>query len=483
MSARTRPMLLQGLVASALGARLLTHAPSAQAEPPGPEGGASSSAVPAARPTKLVGDGGAVAYLVESHELPLVDISISFRSGSTFDPAEKRGLARMFARMLRRGAVGYTADVIEETIDRYGGELSVDTSTSTINIHAQVIRRNLEPFLKLVTAVIAHPTFPEDELGRLRREAVAELIEARDSDRSLATKFFRKAVFGDHPYGRGSSGTTKSIPGITRDDVVAFHAKHFRRGNVVLGIAGDVTRDDVEKLILPLVTALPDGAAIVDPTPAPTMTKGRRLVFVDKPARTQTQILIGGLGTHPKDGDHTSLHVANTVFGGTFTARLMKEVRSVRGWSYGAYSRLPIDRQREAFSMWTFPAATDAAACIALELELLEKFVKEGISDAELGFAKGYLGESYAFDIDTPFKRVRQAVDEELYGLAADYHTAYVEHVRAVPLEGANAALKTRLDLDNLVVVVVGTAADLEEAVKKAIPRLDASEVVSFETE
>ncbi len=435
------------------------------------------------RATRIDAGGGAVAYLVESHELPLVDMSISFRSGSALETDEKHGSTRLFARMLRRGAAGRSSDDIEAAIDRLGGELSVDVSASSINIHAQVIRRNLEPFVALVKDLLTKPTFPEDELARLRREAVAEIIESRDSDKSLASRFFRRAVFGKHPYGRGTSGTVKSIPGITRADVVAAHQLHVRRGNVVLGIAGDVTEADAKKIILPLVSSMPEGGAVADPTPEPTFPKGHRLVFVDKPARTQTQIMIGALGTHANDPDHIALHVANTVFGGTFTARLMKEVRSVRGWSYGAYSRLPIDRRRDSFSMWTFPAATDAAACVALELTMFDELLQKGITDQELAFAKSYLGESYAFDIDTAFKRVRQAVDEDLYGLPSDYHTGYVAHIQGVTRDQANAALKARLSADDYVVVVVGTAADLKEPIAKAIPKLASTEVIPFDAD
>lgn len=455
-------------------ALLMSHQPASAAKP----------LVPSTKPPmKLEPGGGAVGYLVESHELPLVDMSISFRSGSAIEPDDKVGLTRLFARMLRRGAAGRSSDDIEAAIDRLGGELSADVSASSINIHAQVIRRNLEPFVALIKDLLLKPTFAEDELARLRREAVAEVIEARDSDKAVASKFFRRAVFGKHPYGRGTAGTVKTIPTITRDDIVAAHKLHIRRGNVVLGIAGDVTDADAKKIILPLINALPDGGPVADPTQDPTFGKGRRLVFVDKPARTQTQILIGMLGTHAKDADHVPLHVANTVFGGTFTARLMKEVRSVRGWSYGAYSRLPIDRRRDSFSMWTFPAATDAAQCLALEVSMLEDLVKKGITDQELAFAKSYLVESYAFDIDTAFKRVRQAVDEDLYGLPSDYHTGYIGHVQAVTREQANGALKARLSADDFVVIVVGTASEIKDAVAKSIPNLASTEVVAYDAD
>ncbi len=474
---RRRSGVLPFLFAGAIGAGCLSH----EGPTPSAASGGTAPRPKAARPTRIDAGDGAVAYLIESHELPLVDLSISFRTGSAFDPAEKLGLTRIFARMLRRGAEGWTSDRVEEMIDRYGAEIGVDASASTITVHAQVIRRNLEPFMALLTAMLAKPTFAPDELARLQREAVAEIIEARDSDRSLAGSFFRKALFGAHAYGR--RGTTKTIPTITRDDVVAFHAKHVVRANVVLGISGDVSEADVRSLILPLVGALPKGAALADPTEEPAPIKGRKLLIVDKPARSQTQILIGGLGTRPDDPDHFPLHVANTVFGGTFTARLMAQVRSKRGWSYGAYSRLPIDRRREAFSMWTFPSATDAAPCVALELELLEALVKDGITQEELEFAQGFLAESYAFDIDTAYKRVRQAVDEELYALPGDYHTRYVERVRGVTLAEANDSLRARIPVEDLVIVVVGTAAQIKEPLEQAIPRLASVEVVPFDQE
>ena len=467
--------------ASASGSHLLAHAPNAAAV--APSASAIGASATAARPKRIDLVGGSTAFLIESHELPLVDIGISLRSGSADDRADKIGLSRLATRMLRRGAEGWSSDKIEDTIDLLGGEISADVSASTVSIHVQVIKRNLAPMMQLLRALLASPTFPEDELSRLRRETLAEIVEARDSDRALAGKFFREALFGDHAYGRGSTGTTKSVSSLTRADTVAWHRRHFVQGNVIVGVSGDVNEAELKSLIAPVFAALPSGAAPVDNVVDPVVPKGRRLVIIDKPARTQTQILIGGLGTHPLDDDHVPLHVANTIFGGTFTARLMKAIRSERGWSYGASSRLPIERRREGFSMWTFPAATDAAACVQLEIELLEKLVAEGITDEELAFAQSYLSESYAFDIDTPYKRVRQAVDEMLYGLPDDYHTGYVRHVRAVTRSQANEALKKRISLDDFVVVVVGTASELREPLSKAIPRLSAIEIIPFDRE
>ena len=212
------------------------------------------------------------------------------------------------------------------------------------------------------------------------------------------------------------------------------------------------------------------------------MLKGRHLRIVDKPERTQTQIQIGRLGTHPHDADHVPLLVGNAVFGGAFTARLMRAVRSERGWSYGASSRLSIDRVREAWNMWTFPASTDAAPCIALQLELMKTWVDAGITAEELAFAKSFLIKSHAFAIDTADKRLEQAMEVWLYDLPSNYFSDYLQHVEAVTAEQVNQALGTRLSTDDLVLSVVATESEIGAALK-ALPGLASSEVVAFDAD
>ncbi len=165
------------------------------------------------------------------------------------------------------------------------------------------------------------------------------------------------------------------------------------------------------------------------------MPPGRRLVVVDKPERTQTQMLVATLGTSPHDDDHVPILVANAVFGGTFTSRLMKEIRSKRGWSYGASTRAGVDRRRQSWVMWTFPSAEDAAPCLKLSVELLETWVSGGVTARELAFIQRYLVRSHAFEIDTATKRLHQALDVECISLPPDYFTGWLDRVRAVTAE------------------------------------------------
>jgi zinc protease len=422
-------------------------------------------------------------YLEENHALPLVSIAVAIRSGAASDPEGKEGLTRLMVRMLRRGCRGLASHEIEEKIDSLGAEFAADVSASVITLHVDVISRSLDPMVDLLATLMAEPTFDEGELGKLLRETEGEIIEARDNDRSLATRHFRRLVFEGHPYGRRLGGTISSVRGITRQDVVQYYQRHFVQGNVDIAFSGDVDETKAAEISQRLVSRLGAGKSAPFAIASPESRRGKRLVFVDKPERTQTQILMGDIGSHPRDADHIPLHVATTIFGGTFTSRMMRAIRSERGWSYGAAARLPYDAQRDAFSMWTFPAAKDAAACIELQLELLGAWREKGILPKELSFAQRYLMRSHAFDIDTAQKRVHQKLDVDLFDLPADYHTKYLEHVESVTLDTANEAIRRRISGEDLVVAVVGTHAEIGEAVARAIPGLTKVEVVPYDAE
>jgi len=422
--------------------------------------------------------------LVEtSHDLPLVAVSVALRMGALEDPADAEGSVRLLGRLMRRSAGGRSAEANDALIEGMGAALGADVTQSTVSFHGSVITRSLDRFGEFLIDALARPALPEDELARLKRETLAELMETLDDDRSLARRWFRKTIFAGHPYGRSAGGTKAGIEHATLDGLRALYRRLVVPENLVVALAGDVTPERAARFATELASALKRGERLVDRTPDPTVRAGRHLVVVDKPERTQTQIIIGGLGSHPADPDHFALSVANTAFGGTFTARLMQEVRVKRGWSYGAYSSLPFDRRRQAFSMWTFPKASDAAACIALELDMLEKLRRDGLKKSELAWAKRYLMRSHAFAIDTAGKRVGLKLDSTLYDLPAGYFDNYTENLRAVTLEQANQALRERLSDENLLVTLVGTEAVVGKDVREAIPRLATSDVVRYDAE
>ena len=406
------------------------------------------------------------------HDLPFVSVMVGFRTGASQDPEGLEGVTRAAVRMLRRGAAGMDAAQIADAFDSMGAEYGEYVGLNAIHLSIDVIRRSLDRVVDLLCTLLGSPDFDEVELGKLLRETESEVLETRNHDRALCGRALRRVLFAGHPFSRRVSGLPESLRRIERRHVQEQHRAMLVRDNVVFAFSGDLTETEAHSIAKRICAALPEGPVSGRVREDPLPLSGRRLVFVDKPDRTQTQMLIGTLGTRASDPDHTSLLVANTVFGGAFTSRLMSEVRVKRGWSYGAYANLPIDLCREAFTVWTHPNADDAAACLALELELLETWRTRGITARELTFTKRYLSRSQAFEVDTASKRAQRKLLTRIYELPDDYYDGFLDRVKAVTVQSANLALRERLDLTALVVAVTGTFDRIGEGVAGAIPDL-----------
>jgi zinc protease len=434
------------------------------------------------RPERI--DIGRVPVIVEPcSAVPLVSVTMATRTGASLDPIGQEGLSRVAARLSRRTAGGRPLLEIERELDRIGAHLGSDVSYSTSCLSATALTRSLTSVVDVMSQAVSHPSLDVEEFERLRRESRGELVESRDSDRNLCHRALRRTLFAGHDYGRSVGGTIQSLERLSHASLVAHHQATNCRDNVVLAFSGDLEVGQARAAAEQLLSTLPELPAPVDMVRDPEFPKGRHLVVVDKPERTQCQILIGLSGTRPDDSDHSALHVASTVFGGTFCSRLMQEVRAKRGWSYGAYATLAVDRCRHGLTLWTFPAAKDAVDCMALELDMLEALVKGGITKRELTAAKSTMVRSHAFSVDTAAKRASLELEVLTLGLPPDYYSLYEERIEAVTLDEANDALRTRLDPSALVVAVVGTASELTDVLAERLGPGTTKTVVPYDSD
>ena len=177
--------------------------------------------------------------LVEEHTLPIVVVNLVLRAGALADPVGKEGLAFLTAQMLTRGAGALSQEAIADALDFLGSSLSASVGRETMGLGGDALVRNLDTFVGLMARVLLEPTFPADELDKVKRQTLAELAQVRDNDSALCQRAFVRTLFAGHPYGRPAKGTEESIARITRDDLVAFHAEHYRGSDVLVGAAGD----------------------------------------------------------------------------------------------------------------------------------------------------------------------------------------------------------------------------------------------------
>jgi zinc protease len=404
-----------------------------------------------------------------STDLPLVDLRHVVRTGAVTEPAELTGVGRIALRLLRRGAAGMARRELDEAFDRIAAVVSVQATPDFYAIHVRVLRRFLERATDLVAKVMLEPELSQDELDRLRRESVAEVVTSRDDDRHLASRALRMLVFGDHPYGLTTRGTVETIERMTLDDAARFLDQHLVADAFLVGAAGDIDdvalRDCLDRTVARLPRRSPPAADCEPPVSVP----GIRVVLVDKPERTQTQIFLGHVGTAYGDPHDLPLRVALTAFGGTFTSRLMREVRVERGWSYGAYASMGRGRLPDLLNMWVFPAMKDAVPCIELVLRLYEELQAEGPTPDDVAFARDFLARSMALQKDTASARLTLRLKQELLGMPDDYYDTFAERVRAVTPEQARDATAARLDHRSLAIAITCTASELAGPLRKLL--------------
>jgi zinc protease len=399
--------------------------------------------------------------------LPLVGIGVSARSGSLSDPDGLEGLSRLLARAMRMGTKALRSRALEERLDELGAQLSMSSSQQTMHFGGVVVAQNLTPFVELLASLLREPALRPADARKVQRELSAELVALCDDDRALCSRHFRRFAYGAHPYGRPRSGTRASLGRIRHADVVAHHARTIAAQNLVIDVWGDFEPRALSRLLERCFGGLPKGKCQTPLVTEPVLARGRRVLVVDKPERTQTQILVGALGTSAHDRDHAALVAGNTAFGGLFTSRLNDEVRVKRGLSYGASSSFTLSRTREMWTMHTFPAARDARACLELQLGLYERWVTRGVTARELAAVKRYLHKGHAFEIDTAQKRLDQRLDIELFDWPKTHHTGFLPRVQRLTRDDVQVSLARRLSLRDQAIVMVATADQLVPQLEK----------------
>lgn len=422
-------------------------------------------------------DNGLKLIVIEHHELPVVAFRLVLRSGSACDPAGKAGLADLTAGLLRKGTKSRTATQISEEIDFVGGSLGAGSGRDATYATCQVLTKHFDVGLDLLTDVILNSVFADEEIERLRKQTLAAVKQKKDDPGSVADEKFEEFLFGDHPYGRPTEGTEESIPAITREDIVGFHKTHYVPNNAILAVVGDVnTKEATDKVRAELSGWA--GAEVPELTAAePPAVKGYQVLLVDKPDLTQTYIKIGHLGVDRKNPDYFPVKVMNYILGGGgFASRMMDEVRSKRGLTYGIGCGFDENKLRGAYKVSTYTQNDSTAAAIAAIIEQIKRIRAEPVTDTELQETKSFYTGYFPLRFETPSQIATQILEVELYDLGEDYVKDYRKNINAVTKEDVLRVAQQYLDPENLKLVVVSKAED----VKSSLEPLGKVEVVSF---
>tara|TARA_R110002074_G_scaffold109822_5_gene236673 strand:+ start:4415 stop:5731 length:1317 start_codon:yes stop_codon:yes gene_type:complete len=407
--------------------------------------------------------GGLTAWLVEEHSIPFVALELRFRGGASLDAPGKRGAINLMTGLLEEGAADMDARAFSRASEALATSFDFDVSSDALSISARFLTENRDASAILLRAALQEPRFGEAAIERVRGQVLSIIQSDQKDPDKIAAETFNRIAFGDHPYATSLNGSLDSVASLTRDDLVAAHDAVLARDRVYIGAVGDITPEELGKLLDDLLAGLPETGAPMPPSADVNIPSGVTVVDFATP---QSVALFGQRGIEQSDPDFFAATILNHVLGGgSFESRLMNEVREKRGLTYGVYSYLA-PRDLAATYMGSVSSANDRIAqAINVIRDEWAKLAGDGVTEAELRDAKTYITGSYPlrFDGNGPIASI--LVGMQMLGLPIDYIATRNDKVEAVTLDDVKRVAGELLDPEGLHFVVVGQPVGLETTI------------------
>jgi zinc protease len=403
-------------------------------------------------------DSGLAVWTVPHTALPVATLALVVPFGSRHDPSAHPGLAGVVADMLDEGAGDRDAIGLASALASLGTELSVDVGPDVTTLSMTVLSRFFEPAVNILFDVVARPRFEEADFLRVVEMRINRLRQSRSSASAIADRVLLRGVFGEHPYGHSTLGTTAALEALTIDDVRTCHARVVSPAGATCIVAGavepavvhDVVARQAARWLVPTGKGKPVPAVMVQPQPP-------RVYLVHRPGSPQTEVRVGHQGPSRHVDAYHALVTLNAVLGGQFTSRINLNLREARGLTYGAHTGFDFRVQGGAFSCDT---AVQADATPLVVREILSEFAAVGTTRPavgdELALAKSSLTRGYVRHFETPAHLAHAAARLATFHLPEDTFERYVPGVEAVTADDVTAAAVRYVRPQDATVVLVG---------------------------
>lgn len=409
---------------------------------------------------EVVSPGGIEAWLVEEHSVPLVAATILFKGGAAEDPGDKAGLSYMVSGLLDEGAGDLDSQAFQERLEDLSIRLGFDADRDSFEVSLYTLSENSAEAFRLMGLAVAKPRFDDKPVERIRRQILSILARADENPQKVASETWYRKAFGGDPYGRPVEGSPETIEAIASADLKGFARRRFNRADMVVAVVGDITAEELGRLLDEAFGELPAAGRKTELGEA-SFVAAPGLEVVRKPI-PQSTVVFGHAGIKRDHPDWYAAYVMNHVLGGGgFSSRLIDEVREKRGLAYSVYSYLnPMDR----FGLFMGGVATENARVgqsIDIIRRELERLWDEGVTAEELDDAKTYLTGSFPLSFDTSRKIAAQLAYIQREGLGIAYVERRNDFIEAVTVEQIRRVAGRLLQPENLLWVVVGDPAGL----------------------
>ncbi len=312
----------------------------------------------------------------------------------------------------------------------------------------------------LLGDVLMAPTFPADEIARLKGERLAELLQIRAEPRGLADETLDRVVYAsDARYALPEGGTEKSVSSLSRDAVVAFYGARYHPAAVTILVVGDVRAREVERLVEATFGSWRGLAQQGTLVPDQRTPAGRAVHIVTKTGSPQSELRLGHVGLPRTSPDFFPVTVMNALLGGLFSSRINLNLREAHGYTYGAHSGYEWRRWAGPFSVDAAVGRDVTAAAVREVLTEIDRIRAEAVTPSELSLATSYLDGIFPIRYETTTAIAAALANLIVYDLSPDYYDSYRANVRAVTAADVLAAARAHIHPEQLQLVVVGDPA------------------------
>ena len=397
---------------------------------------------------------GITALLVEDYTVPLVALAYSFKGGSTQDEPGKEGTAALLTNTLDEGAGEIESQAFQERLKDNGMSYSFNSGYDGFSGSIKALAAEKDEAFELLRLMLNEPRFDDEPVGRMKASRLNGLKRQETNPQAIAGKAFRENVFVDHPYSRPSDGTLETMAAITGEELESYRKRVFARDNLVIGVVGAISEDELKAALDKIFADLPEKARLKE-VPELQVTSGET-IHVDF-ATPQTNIRLAMPGIKRDDPDFFAGYLVNYVLGGgSFTSRLFEEVRDKRGLAYGVYSYLGTYDAGGIVGAGSATRADRAQTTVDIIQAEIKRIAEEGPTAEELEKARKYISGSYAIaNLDTSSKIASVLVSIQESDLGIDYIDRRKDYLAAVTLEDAKRVAK-RLFSSPPTVITVG---------------------------
>ncbi len=421
-------------------------------------------------PKRIVLPNGMVIFLQEDHELPLIDGIARIRGGSRSEPADKTGLIDMYSDVWRTGGTkAQTGDQLDDYLEIRAAKVETGGTADSTTISWSCLKADFDDVFKVFDDLLRSPEFRNDKLELVQRQFFDAISRRNDDVDEIVGRESAKLAYGaQNPYARVAE--YKTVAAVTRQDLVDWHRAHVNPNNIILGIVGDFDSAAMEAKLRQTYGTWPKGPALKPETIEFTPAKPG-YYLVEKDDVNQSSISMVGIGIRRDNPDYYAVRVFNEAFGGGFSSRLFRTIRTEKGLAYsvGGGIGTAFDHPGMVRLGMGTKSATTLESIQALD-EQIDDVATHPITEAEIKLAKDAILNSFIFNLDSPDKILRERMAYEFYGYPQDYLEKFRIGVdKVTPADVARAASKY-LHKEKLAVLVVGNSGEFDKPLSSLGP-------------